>query len=152
MKGGGISGGMNLTVNNRPVLQDARMFRDRERLICINTIDDLDVIVAFGGQNGNSSMSISLVNATDRNLALHRLTVLSFTPDHGARVDKTGEGSLEIRAGGAGPLQIIPPAGNTWDFSWSFDGDTVSLGLRMGIAPVVLLPDEKLEFPPVRFQ
>jgi hypothetical protein len=152
--GEGVSRGMVILVNNQPVLEDAGMFHDRDRLICINTIDHLDVIVEFNSHSPAGSMAISLVNATDSIRQLKNLVVLEFTPDPGTGIRQTTGGGLEITdTGNEGESwYILPPDENIWVLHWSIEKDTISLALETGLAPVVLLPDEKLELPPIWFE
>ena len=151
--GEGMPGGMMILVNNSPVLKDAFIFSDHGRLVCINTVDHMDIIVTFGTLSRTGSMAVSLVNTADGNRQVNSLVVLSFFLVPGVRARQTDGMGLEITdtVDNAVPWRIEPPGGGTWGYAWLTREDTISLRLQQGSSPVMLLPGEKLDLPSVSF-
>lgn len=153
LAGEGGSAGMKIVFNQVSLLRDAVLYNDRGRLLCINTVDGVDMVATFVNASPGGSVTVTMINTTDERREVKSFELVTLSGNGGLTAGKTGDGGMEFTEKGEGRISwnISPAANACWPFYWETGDNNISLLLQQGDIPVILLPGEELHLPPVLF-
>lgn len=120
-----------IKLNGNSVLKKCYIFQETDSVVCINSLDELDIISVFKENSSAGSIRISIINAGKENRSVNDFHIQS------------------VRVNSHWEFDIISYGGNPWRFCRHEKNDTLLFSLQNYGTPVILLPGEKLELPQV---
>ncbi len=124
-------GPISIRLNGNDALKNSFLFHETDSLVCINSLDQIDIVCILKEYPSAGTINISLINAGKENGEINEFRILAFQADPDL-TDRIFTGNH------------VP-----WNFSREIKGDTLIFSLRNNGTPVILLPGEKLQLPRV---
>jgi hypothetical protein len=125
----GLPGILGIEVNGVDMLESAFLFHEGESLVLISSVGKLDAVTMIGRDSLAASLQLSLINSGKERQEISRIHI-QF------------------------PLEPQAPEGpedGIWDFHLSRRDDAYICRLNTSGSSVILLPEEELVLPPIRF-
>jgi hypothetical protein len=128
-----VSLDFRMELNSSNPLLGAFTFREKDRVICINTVGDLDMIVELAGDTHRGTLQMRIKNPGKENSELFSVSpVIVRLPLHP---------ELEIR----------PVNNPSWTLIRESEESRWTFSLDLGNSPLVLLPEEEIVLPELEF-
>ena len=121
-------------INGTSALEGAYLFHGKDSLVSINSSGHLDLVTIFKGDTLTGSLQLIIINTGEQPEEVRQLALCSRP------VRLTGPGH-ELDLG----LQ------DSWDIVLRLKDDIEVFGLALEHTPIVLLPEERLILPALRF-
>lgn len=124
-------------INGLNALKEGHLFQGRDSLVLISNRDGIDLITVFKGTSEQASMIITLINPKDTPLKISSLKII-----HQTGTD-SGSGRISISASGENET--------LWQWLDGGPDPSVACSLKLSESSILLLPEERIVLPPLRF-
>ena len=149
LDGGRQLGPINMELNGRSPLQGSFLFHEEDNLVCINSVNELDIIARFAGNQSEGTLQMQVINTGKENLEIFQLDplVLNVTMDFTFEIINDKE-LIIVNSQNQGSITILKVINDQpWDLRFHENGDNLVLSLLLWDNSVVLMPEEKLILP-----
>ena len=139
-------------MNGKNVLQDAYIFHEKEKLVAIGSLGELDIIIRFSGDSLRGAIQLSLHNRGKEVLSVNQVSLFSKHLNEASDALLMGDDRLQIHASSPSRALCLK-AGYGWPWALLFDiqADQLYCSLDISNASIILLPEEELMLPQLEF-
>lgn len=147
-------GPMYYSLNGQLPLKNSFLFEEKDSLVCISSLGDLDIIAVFKGNHLSASLRLTVVNAGKGSQAVNELRNFilplgnryMLSEMEGSRISIVSPSAMQQEYFLTGQDEL------PWSISPKIAGDTLVYSLEDPFTPLILLPGEKLKLPRLKLE